>query len=252
MVKMSGPNGNVQLDLSDGVAEVRFDNPERRNCLSETLFKDLYECFLEIDDRIEEVTSILITHEGPVFCSGLDIDVFAVEEEGEEAAQIREYYDACFGWLEGVDRPVVCAAKGPAIASGIGFVYRSDINVVSPDFEFWLPEIDIDVISLSQGARFIKLFGVHRAASITFLGEAEKLSAQESREIGLVTHIVDADEVDAAGREFAERMAETQDRHGTLLDVYEVFNLAKHEHRTMDPGARSLVEAGENREEWFE
>lgn len=252
MSSTRGSNGHARVDYEDGVAEIRMTDESRRNCLSLAMLEDLYEVYGDVHANLADVNTILLTHDGPVFSSGLDMSVMADDEQAETADRIDELFETCFEWLRSVDRPVVAAPKGTTVAGGGIVLLRSDIIVTSPEFELWFPEIDVGVYSLDLGPRFVEYFGPHRAAAVTFLGEEASLSAEEAREAGLVHRIVPEDEVENVAQTLAGRLSATERDHGNLLDAYRVFNLAKREHLSIGTGARVEAAADTTVAEYFD
>lgn len=92
--------------------------------------------------------------------------------------------------------PVVCRLDGPVRAGGLGLVAASDIVLCAADTNFALTEVRLAVapavISLTLLPRLTS-----RGAAETFLS-GRKFSATEAAEIGLVTRVVPAAEMDAA------------------------------------------------------
>lgn len=222
-------NGTLSLTIDDGVAELRATDADRRNCVSFDLVEDLFEAIDELRPLIDagEVAALVLTHEGPVFCAGYDLDIVGDPERDEEQSELTSRYGAARDWLDNVDVPTIVGAKGPAVAAGAGHCLVGDIIAVGPEFRIWWPEVNVGLFPLTMGPSFISRYGRRRAAEIVFLGNEAKIAPEEAREMGLVNRIVDTDEVDAEVRDMGRTIAGYEEEYGYVLDSYEQFNKAK-------------------------
>lgn len=246
-----GQHGTISLDLADGVAELRMTAPERRNCVSFAFVEDLYEHIETLESQLDEVTAIVLTHEGDVYCAGYDLDVIGGDGPDSERERLTEEYDAARQWLWNVDRPVVVGAKGPAVAAGAGHVQVGDIVVVGSDFRIWWPEINVGLFPYTMGPSFVDRLGIRRAAEVTFLGREAKLSPEEAREVGLVNRIVETAAVDETVRQMATTLAENEQRYGYLIEAYELFNVAKRQRRSHQNAGTIMGSWRQTYDRWF-
>lgn len=250
MERFDGENGCIDLTLEEGVAELRMTAPEQRNCVSFEFVADLFGHIETLEDRLEDVTAVLLTHEGDVFCAGYDMDVIG-DGSDEDREQLTEQFGACRDWLWNVDRPVVVGAKGPAVAAGAGHAEVGDIVVVGPEFRIWWPEINVGLFPYTMGPSFVEKLGIRRAAEVTFLGHEAKLTPGEARELGLVNRVVDTGDVDETVREMGRTLADNEERYGYLLEAYELFNVAKREHREAGNGGTAMGAWRQTHDRWF-
>ena len=180
----------VHYDVADAVATITLDSEHNRNALSRQLVSELFER-LERAQADAEVTVVLITSAGRVFCSGADLSEAADGGMDEGARRIV----ALQRLIVGMDKPVVVRLGGPVRAGGIGIVAASDIAIASEDATFALTEVKLGlaaaIISLTVHARMSP-----RAAALTTLG-GEVFSGAEAAAYGLVTTAVPADRLDA-------------------------------------------------------
>src|SRR5882757_9832065 len=73
---ITGTGGTVRAEITDGVADVRLNRPEKLNALNAAMFGDLVEVGLVIRRR-PEVRAVVLSGEGRAFCAGLDFSVFS-------------------------------------------------------------------------------------------------------------------------------------------------------------------------------
>src|SRR5258705_870055 len=114
----------VRTHAERGVATVTLDSPHNRNALSSTLIEELVGA-LAAAVADDAVRVIVLTHSGPVFCSGADLKETAaafvsgkppINRVGEVLAAIWES-----------PKPVVAKVTGPARAGGLGLIAAADL-----------------------------------------------------------------------------------------------------------------------------
>src|SRR5581483_2259065 len=92
-------------------------------------------------------------------------------------------------------KPVVAALQGYVFGIGLELALACDFRVAAPDVELALPEATIGMIPGSGGTqRLVRLIGLGRAKDVIMRGR--RIGADEARDLGLVTEVVD--DVDAA------------------------------------------------------
>ncbi len=72
----------VTVTITDGVADVRLNRPEKRNALDPAMFSGL----VAAGERLKSepgVRSVVLSGEGPDFCAGLDFGSFQAMRDGE-------------------------------------------------------------------------------------------------------------------------------------------------------------------------
>ena len=72
----------VTVTITDGVADVRLNRPEKRNALDNAMFAGL----ITAGERLKAepgVRAVVLSGEGPDFCAGLDFGAFQAMRDGE-------------------------------------------------------------------------------------------------------------------------------------------------------------------------
>lgn len=180
----------VRLEVSNGVATITLDSPHNRNALSRALVGQLSQA---LDDSADDAAArvVLLRSSQRVFCSGADMSE-ASEHGMEDGAR---GLIALFRKVVAHPKPVVAVLTGPVRAGGIGIIGACDVVVATKESTFAFTEARLGlapaVISLTTLPRM-----TDRAASLTYLS-GETFDGTEAARIGLVTHAVPADDLDA-------------------------------------------------------
>ena len=187
----------VRSQTAQGVATVTLDSPTNRNALSSALIEELLAA-LAAAGADESVRVVVLTHTGPVFCSGADLKETAAAF-GSGKPPINRLGEVLTAIWES-PKPVVARLTGPARAGGLGLVAAADLAVCSLEATFAFSEVRIGVIPAVISATVLPRLSPRAAAELFLTGDT--FDGARAREIGLVTAAVPADEVDAAVASF--------------------------------------------------
>lgn len=225
MATETGSNGFAELEVGNGVAELRLARPEKRNAFSPALGDDLVELIVAVEQR-GDVSATVLTAEGDVFCAGADVDVLTGDDEEANDRLYRRLYDVQ-GWMHEGPNPVVVGARGPLPGAGAILVTSADIRVVGEASALWWPEVGFGLEAYERAADLTTQVGWPKATELMTLGERAKLGAEEARELGLVNRVVPPDDVDEEARDVARTIADYDDQFGTIPGYVEAIQAAR-------------------------
>ncbi|WP_395729578.1 enoyl-CoA hydratase-related protein [Nakamurella sp.] len=181
----------VRFDRADGVGTITLDSPANRNALSARLRGEL---LTQLDAAIAEpaVRVIVLTHTGPVFCSGMDLKESAGASAGDQGVnELPRILETL--WCS--PTPVVARLAGPARAGGIGMVAACDIAVAVDTATFAFSEVRIGVIPAVISTVVLPRLQPRAAHELFLTGET--FDAARAVQAGLLNRCVPADTLDA-------------------------------------------------------
>lgn len=199
----------VILTVDGGVARVRMNRPAARNAWDDTLGDGLARAFAEVSSRTD-VRVVVLEGEGNVFCAGADLVAgFPALESGRDDLRsvLRSRFHPAFLGLLDVPQPVIAAVHGPAIGAGACLALAADIAVLSRDtyLQFRFARIGL-MPDVGATALLATAVGPAKASELLML--ADPLPAAECKELGLVSRVVDAEELAKEVEGLAARLAE--------------------------------------------
>jgi len=200
----------------NGVLWLTLNRPERKNSISPELREELLTALDEARTD-DEVRCIVITGAGDAFCSGVDLGRSKVTEgasKGEKARpDLRAIKDAMKRGMQRViralwemDKPVIASVNGVAAGGGAQLALICDLVVASDAARL----IEIFVkrgLAVDSGGGWLlpRLVGLAKAKELVFFGDP--IGAPDALAAGLINKVVPASELEAATREWAERLA---------------------------------------------
>lgn len=194
----------VEAILSDEWLTISFNQPEKRNALTEELTTDIRN-ILETIKNNDLIRGITMRGEGGVFCAGGDLKSFKSGFQGGEqvindVANASEMTGNFFDMINSFPKPVIMLAEGAAMAGGLGLLCTGDIVVVTKDCKFALTETTLG-IPPAQIAPFVtERIGLSKARQIMLT--AARFTGNEAFEMGLADYLAnDADELKAIENE---------------------------------------------------
>jgi enoyl-CoA hydratase/carnithine racemase len=203
----------VLYEVTDGVATLTLNAPERMNTISGAMLDALSRRLLQADaDR--EVRCIVLTGAGRAFCAGLDLAAQmggpkgSLGNLGNVDANPGEIplRDAPPIVLHNLDTPTVCALNGGAAGYGLDVALGCDIRVASDRAKLNPGFAKRGILPESGGTWLLpRIVGYAKAAEIAFTGRT--LTAAEALELGLVNRVVPDDELAKVARELALEIA---------------------------------------------
>lgn len=154
------------------------------------------------------VRSVLLRADGPAFSFGGDLEHFAERLDALPAeldAMVTPFHRALQRLAE-LPVPVVCAAQGAIAGGGLGLLWASDVVLVTEQAKLAAGFPALGLSGDGGSSWYLpRLVGVRRATQIILQGRV--LNGREAVHLGLADEAVPPDELDAAGRAAAERLA---------------------------------------------
>lgn len=173
-----------------GVLRLTLNRPDVLNSFTRELSRELQSALADAAAN-PDVRAVLLTGAGRGFCAGQDL-AEAMPADGaipDLGDFVRETWNPVVRAIRHLEKPVVCAVNGVAAGAGANLALACDIIFAASNASFVQSFSKIGVIPDSGGTFILpRLVGLHRASVLTML--AEKLSAEQARELGLVYQVV--------------------------------------------------------------
>lgn len=202
----------VLIDVHDFVATLTLNRPESMNALSPEMASGLYDA-LDGVERDDAVRVVVITGAGRAFCAGGDLKTMRERSAREIAGGARAIVDSLDNpgrlipvRLKKMTKPVIAAVNGVAAGWGFDLAMACDIRICSDQASFAEAFVRRGLVPDGGGTWTLpRTIGLDRACELIFTGRA--VSAQEAVQLGLVTRLVPAADVQTEARAMATQIA---------------------------------------------
>jgi 2-(1,2-epoxy-1,2-dihydrophenyl)acetyl-CoA isomerase len=193
----------VETSRYGGVLTITLNRPDVLNAFNAAVHAGLAAALK--DARDPGVRAVVITGAGRGFCVGQDLTEFR-EAPGDIGDRLRSTYHPNILAIRALEKPVLAAINGPAAGAGLSLAFACDLRIASDQASFVPGFIGIGLIPDSGGSYFIRrLLGAARA--FEWMTSNRKLSAAEAHAWGLVSEVVDAEQLLPRAAEIAATYA---------------------------------------------
>lgn len=194
----------INLDISDGVAEVTLNNPKAMNALAEQDLVDLASAYTEAADA--RARALVLRGEGRCFCAGRNIA--GVNPRDDDAYDyLANKVTPVLRQMAAFPAPTFASVQGACLGVGLGLAIATDIVYVADDAKIGSPFANLGATLDSGGhALFVERLGAHRAMDLIVTGEL--MTGADAVNAGLFSRAVPADELLEFTRAKAARAAQ--------------------------------------------
>lgn len=194
----------INLEITDHIAEVTLNAPEKMNALDETAIKDLGQAYRNAAEA--GVRALLLRGEGRGFSAGRDI------------SNVDPAVDDAYDYLSNLVTPVLrqmaefpaptfAAVQGACLGVGLGLAIATDVVYVAEDAKIGSPFANLGATLDSGGhALFTERLGAHRTLDLIYT--ADLMSGKEAVEQGLFSRWVPTDQLLEFTREKVAKAAQ--------------------------------------------
>jgi enoyl-CoA hydratase/carnithine racemase len=186
------------------VARVTLNRPDKRNPIGPVTCGELVHAFRAARDDAA-VRVIVLTGAGTMFSAGGDLSAMAGGAGGPTSAVASASLVELFLAMHALGKPIVAMVNGHAFGGGTGLVAACDVAFASDAAQFGLTEINLGLWPMMIAAEVTRNVGRKRALELMLSGR--KLPAAEAAEIGLVTRVVPAADLERETLAFADALA---------------------------------------------
>lgn len=195
---------NLLVSVEDGIATVTLNRPKALNALNSSLLTEL-SGLLDAIAGDSSIQAVIITGAGEkAFVAGADI----AEMQGKtplEARAFSQFGNSVFLKIERLPQPVIAAVNGFALGGGCELAMACDLRVASPNAKFGQPEVNLGIVAGFGGTqRLPRLVGAGIAKELLMTGDM--ITAERAAQIGLVNHVVAAEDLLEKAKEIARKM----------------------------------------------
>src|SRR5919109_3683018 len=193
----------ILTTISDGIATVTLNRPERRNAMNAAMLNGLRAAFDDLEAR-RDVRVVVVRGAGPVFCSGMDL------KEMESRGGARDPEGDVVSVLQRVERsrhPTIALVHGDAIAGGCELALHCDLRVMAESARIGMPLSRIGlIVPFPLGQKLVEIIGPAHTRHLLFTGRL--IDGPLAYEIGMVHEVVPAADVESAALTLARAIAD--------------------------------------------
>jgi enoyl-CoA hydratase/carnithine racemase len=190
----------VLYEVRDRIAYITLNRPEKKNAINRAMRKELGAAYMDVKHN-PEVWVAIITGNGTVFTSGMDLS----EKGGQETGEVLTG-EELYSLLRSIYKPIVLAVNGPALAQGSGIALISDIVIMSEKGSFGWPQPKVGISSVSGPTDLVH--AMPWPIAMAYLMGGDYIPPAECLRFGLCNEVVPHDQVMATAERWARKVRE--------------------------------------------
>ncbi|UUU40664.1 enoyl-CoA hydratase/isomerase family protein [Streptomyces sp. NBC_00162] len=203
------PEDEVLHRIDNGVSWITLNRPEAMNAVTWDQRERII-ALLADASADPGVRAVVVTATGKGFCAGADLRGAPASAErvaGDVARMIRLGAQRLITAVLDCEKPVIAAVNGTAAGIGAHLALACDLVIAAEEARFIEVFVRRGLVPDGGGAYLLpRLIGPQKAKELIFFGDA--VPAAGAERLGLVNKVVPGGELEAAAREWAERLAQ--------------------------------------------
>ncbi|MCZ6492381.1 MAG: enoyl-CoA hydratase family protein [Acidobacteria bacterium] len=191
------------------VARITLNRPDTLNALTFEVYAELRDTFRDLNRR-ENVRAVVITGQGRGFCSGGDVEAIIgqlLKRRGEGMTEFARMTGELTRNICELRKPVVAALNGVTAGAGAAIALASDFRIAAENVKIAFLFTKVGLTGADMGVAYLlpRIVGTARAMELLYLGEP--IRAERAEQIGLVTRVVKAEELERESMALAQKLA---------------------------------------------
>ncbi len=212
-IRMSEP---ILYEAVDGVARITLNRPDVLNAITPELITAYGEAIQRAGGD-ETIRAVLVTGAGRGFCAGADLNSSGSPDRKMSSGQLlRTLYHPAIVGMRSMPKPIITAVNGVAAGAGMSIALAGDIVLAAQSASFLQAFSRIGLVPDAGSTWFLpRLVGDARARALALL--ADKIPAEEAREMGMVWKVYPDERLATEAQALASRLAKMPTRAYALI-----------------------------------
>jgi (methylthio)acryloyl-CoA hydratase len=217
----------IEFSVQDQIGHLRLNRPAKKNAINDSLLHEIED---QISNLPESVAVLVISGNGPEFCSGLDLAEHQMREP-YEVIRHSQMWHRVFNKIHNSGIPVVSALHGAVIGGGLELAISTHVRVADSTAYFKLPEGRHGIfVGGGASVRVGRVLGASRMCDMMLTGRV--YNAVDGERLGLVHYVVEEGKALEKALELARSIAQ----NSKLSNWAMVTGLSRIESMSMDDG----------------
>lgn len=193
----------ITSDITDGKAVIRLNRPDKYNALNSQMRAELADA---VRRAATSARVIVLTGNGPAFCSGQDLSDGTDLADPDLERVLRDEYQPLIRAIDEARVPVIAAVNGPAAGAGANIALGCDVVIATESAYFLQAFSRIGLIPDAGGTYWMpRAMGGPKAMGAALF--ADKISAKQADDWGMIWEAVPDAEFEATWNARADMLA---------------------------------------------
>jgi feruloyl-CoA hydratase/lyase len=197
----------VSFAVTEQIAWVKFNRPEKRNCMNPKLNRQMLRVLDELEFRTD-VGVLVLTGEGDAWSAGMDLKEYFRDIEKQGLGAVRGAQREAYSWwrrLRWYQKPTIAMINGWCFGGGYGPLFACDLAFASENAQFGLSEINWGILPGGGATKVAReLLPFRRAMYHSLMGE--NIDGRTAAQWGLINEALPHDQLKARVEDVARTL----------------------------------------------
>ncbi|MFP6682821.1 MAG: enoyl-CoA hydratase/isomerase family protein [Gammaproteobacteria bacterium] len=196
----------IEIAQEGAVDWLTLNRPERLNVINPQMCDELQHYFgkLQFDHNVRVV---VLTGAGRAFCAGYDLkEADGVVAGPVQGMRFQRQVSEVFMRMHRAPQPIICLAHGATTGGGLAFALASSVRIVSQDVKMNVAMVKVGLTGCDVGISYFLPRAVGQSIAAELMMTGRFIDAERALRLGLVSEVVDRDNLEASGRAMANDM----------------------------------------------
>lgn len=190
--------GTIRTREDGGVCTITLENEGKRNAISYPMMDELASALESLDEADDDSVVVLRGAGDVAFSAGFDLT--------QERRTDDDAWDRMIAAVAGHDYPTIAMLTGHTFGGAVHLAAACDLRIGRPGTRLGIPAAKLGIVYPPDAMeRLVAIVGPGKTKELLLVGDP--IDAGEAHEIGLLDHLVDANELEAVTYEMAETIA---------------------------------------------
>jgi 2-(1,2-epoxy-1,2-dihydrophenyl)acetyl-CoA isomerase len=195
----------LELSISNGVARLVLSRPEAANAIDLVFAREIEAAAKEI--QVQHARVVVMSALGRQFCVGGDLKSFSKQEDlASHLEKVTAHLHEGIATLTELDAPLILEVNGAVAGAGLGLVCAADLVIAGESSTYLMAYTRLGLSPDGSSSWFLaRHVGLHRALELSLTNRV--LSAREALEWGIVTRVVEDEDVTREAESLVAQLA---------------------------------------------
>ena len=194
----------IDYQVKDGIAQILLMRPDQLNAVNSLMSKELPKMWKRFNEDADAIVAIISGFGDKSFCVGADL---ADLPDMDGKAGMASLESIKWTSLQNdIWKPVICAVNGMVCGGGLHFVADSDVVIASENATFFDTHVKVGLVAGLEPVSLSRKIPLERVLRMSLIGGGEKIDSNEAKNIGLISEIVNQENLMARAIEIANNI----------------------------------------------
>ncbi|MBT5301077.1 MAG: enoyl-CoA hydratase [Tateyamaria sp.] len=199
----------LERTITEGVAHLKMNSPERLNALSDEMIATLHNALDEIADD-KNIRVVILSGAGKAFCAGHDLKQMTSKRNANDGGRtyFKDLFDRCSSMMarvQSLPQPVIAQVHGVATAAGCQLVATCDLAVAAQGTRFGVNGVNIGLFCSTPMVALSR--NIPRKQAFEMLTTGEFIEADRAVSLGLINRSVSHNDLATETQALAEQIS---------------------------------------------